>query len=655
MVSESWFRSLWKPPRKRDSTQKVVIGVLAFEIASLMSKLVHLWQALSDKQVGRLREEIANSLGIKKLVSDDDEYIVRLICAEMTESLAHVAKSVARLGKKCSDPSLKSFEHVFDNLVQFGVDPYGWIYSWKKMEKKVKKMETFISVNANLYQEMEMLADLEQTLRRMKINDDLDDTNLDEFRKKVEWKQQEVKNLREMSLWKRTYDYTILLLARSLFTIFSRIKYVFGIEQSLDNDSRDMSSDSIARSQSVSALMQSMVHPSENGLTKFASGPLKRFTTKSGPISKTAKHNNFHSGPLGGSITKSGPISGPVSGANRNFNSYSGPLTSSTIRSGPIFGIDNTTNQKNWLVGGYSSLFNGKKSHQKSNRLTQVGPFKGCMISGPSSTVVNCHISSNEHHSQLINGPKDTGKIVDPCKQLLRTHCRLLEAPPETLGAAALALHYANVIIVIEKLAASPHLIGLDARDDLYDMLPAKVRASLRAALKPYAKSLASSAYDTVLAGEWNEAMTGILEWLAPLAHNMVRWQSERSLEQQNFVSRTNMLLVQTLFFASLEKTEAIITELLVGLNYLWRFGRELNAKALSATVVQQQEASSALQDRYPQLEAARERERAIATPLHYQYSNTRSHHRQTRFELFNILSLDRVIQLAKWGTLPSS
>ncbi|XP_022990285.1 uncharacterized protein LOC111487207 [Cucurbita maxima] len=593
MVSESWFRSLWKPQRKRDSsTQKVVIGVLAFEIASLMSRLVHLWHSLSDKQIRRLREDITNSLGIKKLVSDDDEYIVRLICAEITENLAHVAKSVARLGKKCSDPSLKVFEHVFDELLQIGADPYCWIYSWKKMEKKVKKMETFISVNANLYQEMEMLVELEQTFRRMKVNDGTCSVNLADFRKKVEWKQQEVKNLREMSLWRRTYDYTILLLARSIFTIFSRIKHVFGIEQSAGidetNDSRDMNSDYIARSQSVSSLMQSMVHPSENGLTKFASGPLKRFTTKSGPISKTAKPNNFYSGPLGSSVTKSGPIFGPVSGTNRNFNSYSGPLTSSTVRSGPVSGINNKTNHKNWFAGGYSSLFNGKKSHQKPNRLTQVGPFKGCMMSGPSSTVTNCHISSNGQHSQLINGAKDTGKIVDPCnkanpcRELLGTKCQLLDAPPETLGGAALALHYANVIIVIEKLAASPHLIGLDARDDLYNMLPAKVRASLRAALKPYAKILASSTYDTGLAVEWNDAIAGILEWLAPLAHNMVRWQSERSFEQQNFVSRTNMLLVQTLFFANQEKTEVIITELLVGLNYLWRFGREHNAKALN-------------------------------------------------------------------------
>ncbi|KAK9200752.1 hypothetical protein WN944_015950 [Citrus x changshan-huyou] len=75
--------------------------------------------------------------------------------------------------------------------------------------------------------------------------------------------------------------------------------------------------------------------------------------------------------------------------------------------------------------------------------------------------------------------------------------------------------------------------------------------------------------------------MSAILEWLAPLAHNMIRWQSERSFEQQRVVSRSNVLLVQTLYFANQEKTEAAITELLVGLNYVWTYSRELNAKAL--------------------------------------------------------------------------
>ena len=280
MVAESWFRGLWKTSKKHeDGSEKVLIGVLAFEVASMMSKLVHLWQSLSDKQVTRLREEIMNSVGIRKLVSEDDEFIVGLICAEITENLRHVLRSVVRLSEKCNETSLKSFGLVIDDFVKTGADPYGWEFSWKKMERKVKKMERFILVNANLYQEMEMLAELEQTLRRMKGSDgDSDCVNLVELQKKVAWKQQEVKNLQELSLWKRTYDYTVRLLARSLVTIFGRIKYVFGINQMADveedMDSRVMNCDYINRSQSVSALMLSSVHPYENSRAKFTSSPL---------------------------------------------------------------------------------------------------------------------------------------------------------------------------------------------------------------------------------------------------------------------------------------------------------------------------------------------------------------------------------------------
>jgi len=60
----------------------------------------------------------------------------------------------------------------------------------------------------------------------------------------------------------------------------------------------------------------------------------------------------------------------------------------------------------------------------------------------------------------------------------------------------------------------------------------------------------------------------------------MIRWQAERNFEQRNVASSASVLLLQTLHFADRRKTEAAVTELLVGLNYLWRFGRELDAKA---------------------------------------------------------------------------
>ncbi|KAK1409666.1 hypothetical protein QVD17_36195 [Tagetes erecta] len=542
MVAESWFRGLWKSTRKYENGQeKVRIGVLAFEVASLFSKLVHQWNSLTDKQVLKLKDEISNSVGIKKLVSDDEGYIVDLICAEMLHSLDNVARVVTRLAKRCNDPVLKCFEQAYDELMRTGVDPHLWQLSSKKMNKKVKKMEKFVLINANLYQEIETLTELEQILRRMKSNEDQDSITLVEYMKKLSWRQQEVKRIKEMSLWNKTHDYVVFLLARSIFTIFNRIAHVFGMNHVLpvDEYSDSLDSDHINRSQSVSALLQSSIHPSESRIPKFSSGPLGDITSRSGPISTTKNANTFYSGPLGKSI--------PYSDKHRNVT-HSGPIGKSTTKSGPLARVTRTG----------LKLFHGKTA--TPNRLSTTGPFKGHMIDVNSSAFP---YRIEESDTEIISKQKK------------------FEAPPETLGAAALALHYANVIIVLEKLVASPHLIGDDARDDLYNMLPQNVRSALRTRLKPYAKSLASSDYDTGLAEEWSEAISGTLEWLSPLAHSTIRWQSERSFEQQNLLSKTNVLLVQTLHYANQEKTEATVTELLVGLNYIWRFGREVNAKAM--------------------------------------------------------------------------
>ncbi|CAL1386922.1 unnamed protein product [Linum trigynum] len=575
MVAESWFRSLWKIPRKHDNGRdKASLGVLALEVSSLMSKVVHLWHALSDKQISRLREEITNSVGIKKLVSEDEDYIIRLICAELMETVVHVAKSVARLCKKCGDPTLKSFETAFQELVKIDIDQYGWEFSLKKMDKKVKKMERFISINGSLYQEMELLVELEQTVRRMKCSEPIPDSFPD-YHKKLLWKQHEVKGLREMSLWNRTYDYTVGLLARSIFTIFRRINHVFGSNTTVDQrPGRVVDSDYIYRSQSVSTILQSSVPQSESrNIPRFSSGPLGMYAGKSGPLPKANKRNDFHSGPIGGGLpTKPAPSTEKKKG----LKFFSGPLGKPTSKSGPLYEIS-----KLWQTP-QSPAAQANRSHSKHSRLTQVGPFKGCIATN-SSPVVNCHIP--DLHSIILDAARESNgnhfhhvSLASTGQSIFST--KFVVALPETLSATALALHYANVIIVIEKLAASPHLISHDARDDLYSMLPASVRIMLRQKLKPYAKSLALAEYDCVLGSEWTGAISSILEWLAPLAHNMIRWQSERSFEQQNFVSRTNVFLVQTLFYANQEKTEATIAELLVGLNYLWRSGREPDAKA---------------------------------------------------------------------------
>ncbi|KAI3807797.1 hypothetical protein L1987_23731 [Smallanthus sonchifolius] len=551
MVGESWFHGLWKPSRKHDhGLEKVRIGVLVFEVASVMSKLVHQWNSLTDKQITKLREEISSSTGIKKLISDDDDYIVDLICAEMLHNLDNVSKVVTRLSKKCRDPVLKSFERAYDDLVKFGIDQYEWQFTWKKMIKKVKKMENFIVVNASLYQEIENLTELEQILKRIKSNDDHDTITVVDYTKKMAWKQQEVKRLKEISLWNKTYDYVVLILARSIFTIFARIGHVFGITHVLPPKIQE------------SALLDSGLlqenHPVQNRITRFSSGPLGNIGTKSGLISRTNNAKKYYSGPLGNSITVS-------RSKTRNMNYFSGPIGKLTSKSGPLARAAKT-GLNWWHTRDNSSKIHGKKI-VSPNQLSASGPLKGCMIGGNGSPSKNPNATSSAARFQV--------------KETRGSKPNRFNPPPDTLGAVALALHYANLIVVLEKLVASPHLIGQDAREDLFNMLPKNVKSALRVRLKPYAKSLETAVYDSVLAEEWSEAMLGILDWLSPLAHNMIRWQSERSFEHQYMVSRTNVLLVQTIYYANQEKTEATITELLVGLNYIWRFSKEVNAKAL--------------------------------------------------------------------------
>jgi hypothetical protein len=212
-----------------------------------------------------------------------------------------------------------------------------------------------------------------------------------------------------------------------------------------------------------------------------------------------------------------------------------------------------------------------------------IGHSMPCLSSpnlSASATVYPSDQNPNSCH-EFVSGSLESSKLEEIKEGLengfFESNSKLLKPPPSTLGAAALALHYSNLIIVLEKMIKTPHLIGLDARDDLYGMLPSSIRSGLRARLK----GIGFCASDPVLAGEWKDALGRILGWLSPLAHNMIKWQSERSFEQQNLVPKTNVLLLQTLFFANKEKTEAAITELLVGLNYIWRFEREMTAKAL--------------------------------------------------------------------------
>ncbi|KAK9153795.1 hypothetical protein Sjap_001275 [Stephania japonica] len=532
MGTDSWVGNLLKSSGMRHSEgEKSVIGVLTFEVAGLMSKVVHLWQCLGEKQFAKMRAEITNSMGIKMLVSEDDDFLLRLACAEIIGNLRSLATSVARLGKRSTSPVFQQFEHVFGNVVCNCLDLYGLEYRLPKMEKKVKKMSKFTAVCISLYQELEVLAELEQSLRTMRVMNDPSRGKLVEFRQKVVWHRQEVKNLRQCSLWNRTYDYTVRLLARSLCTIYLRIRHVFGIQLMAAvvgiGGCKNKNVDRLPPSPSIPPQMQRTVLPSEIGLATFSSGPLGR----------TMKRPNRIPSP-------------------------------------------NEVYSRQWQIHHHMSTHSFKQPASKTKQSSDL--FKECVVGGIGSPVPESRTpvsrsypGSNGVHSEVLYGKSST-------KTACFTKRKFLIPSPSTLGAAALALHYAKIVIFVEQLVMSPHLVGRNARDDLYNMLTTSLKVALRSRLKSSAKSSSSSFYDADTVVKQREVLVGILKWLIPLAQNMITWQSDRNFEQQHWFSRTNVLLVRTLYFADQEKTEAIIVELLAGVDYIWRFGKRTTRKSFS-------------------------------------------------------------------------
>ncbi|CAA6660742.1 unnamed protein product [Spirodela intermedia] len=490
--------------------------------------------------------------GVQKLVSDDRGFLFALALSEMLEALGATSRAAALLARRCSIPVLRRLEQVLPDIVT----------PTKKMERKVRKMERLAAATVHLYQEMEVLAEMEQSLRRAQANTSSSlsgfsqGVSLIDLGQKVAWQRQEVKALRDQSLWNRSYDYIVRLVARALFTVVVRINLVFGFHR-IAHDLGKEAGDPNCLPRSYS----------EAGRPRSSSLQADRRSTADADLS-------FCSGPLEGSWRKSGSIA--------------------AAESGPIGGAKGAAGEKRPGAKHLPPLPGGKSSTRTRWSLSG-GAFGGCMLSGKDSPVLPGSLKPlagllNPRSEKAAGGGGGGGGSQFRRSNLLGCACVSLSlfdskwklvCTPSTLGASALALRFANIIIVIEKLAEYPHLIGPEARDDLYSMLPTSVKAALRVKLKPYTKNLAVCVYDPALAAEWSDALTRILDWLSPLAHNMVRWQSERNYEQQHWFSRSNVLLLQTLYFADQAKTEAAVVELLVGLNYLWRSAKEMDGRAV--------------------------------------------------------------------------
>ncbi|XP_030479056.1 protein PSK SIMULATOR 2 [Cannabis sativa] len=476
------------------------LGILSFETARIISRLVSLYRSLSEDELRRLRMEIMMSKGVCYLNSRDERYLLSLAGAERLEELDTAAEAVSRLGRKCTDLELVRFDFLYADLRLGDIDMKKLDFCSKTVHKMVEKLEKLVGFTANLYAAMESLTELENSERKMnrwKKNHNNTDhrshghikqlanktSNFDHFHQKITYLRKQVQHYRDISLWNQSFDKTIGFMARIVCVVFARIETVFG--------------------------------PYISGL-----------------------HLHLHHNP------------------NKVSN-----------------------------FPDYCLLEDSKLLHSHNRKWASL----------------NCHINHNHHyhhhhhnhrHHQNHRTFHPSGVLVpieleDDHKKhdhhgnhLDIAHNRVSGlAQPSTVGASALAVRYANVIITAERCLHAPDTVNTDTREGLYEMLPVRLRTTVRSKLRSHwmkkkEEEVGEGCDGHALAMGWKEAVEEIMSWLAPMAHDTMKWQTERNYERQKYLEGTKptVLLLQTLHFSDLEKTEAAIVEVLVGLSFVQRF-----------------------------------------------------------------------------------
>lgn len=522
-----------KKPNTKKQEVKETIGILCFEVANLMSKTVFLHKSLADKEISKLKSELLNCQGIKTLVSCDEDYIIELALCEKMDELNRVAGVVARLGKKCTLPALQGFEHVYGDIVSGVIEVKDLGFLVKDMEAMVRKMERFVNLTGALHGEIAVLRELELTTKKFQQSH-LEETRK-AFEQKLMWQEQDVKHLKDVSLWNQSYDKVVELLARTVCTLYVRICNVFGSKSGKRSGSLDhLKVDSGVKLENSVLIRKGL--RKKNGGDKSGLTEKHRMKKRKSNVRPKVEEQQFRAEDLD-----------------------------------ILCGI------------GPGRLF--KECLSLSSSGTKVDDDSECNgVEGRSKPLGCCSIVSGEkrnnlEHSGGVASSQTSSSIsfsVANCSRSGLKSSFMAYATPSTIGGSGLALRYANVVIIIEKLLMYPHLVGEEARDDLYFLLPTNLRISLKTSLKSFKEDIAI--YDGSLAHDWKGRLDQILQWLAPLAHNMIRWLNERNIEQQQIVKRTNVLLLQTLYFADRVKTEEVLCEVLTGLNYICRYEHQLDA-----------------------------------------------------------------------------
>ncbi|KAK9073122.1 hypothetical protein SSX86_007445 [Deinandra increscens subsp. villosa] len=143
----------------------------------------------------------------------------------------------------------------------------------------------------------------------------------------------------------------------------------------------------------------------------------------------------------------------------------------------------------------------------------------------------------------------------------------------QKLGAAGLALHYANIITQIDTLVTRSGFVPPSTRDSLYQGLPPHIKLAMRSKLHSFHPN------EELTIPEIKAEMEKTLRWLVPIATNTTKahhgfgwvgeWANTGSEGNRKPSCLVDSLRIETLDHADQEKTEECILKLVVWLHHL--------------------------------------------------------------------------------------
>ncbi|GAB2227819.1 hypothetical protein Droror1_Dr00009646 [Drosera rotundifolia] len=308
------------------------------------------------------------------------------------------------------------------------------------MEATVRRMERYMRETRRLDVEMEVLRELENGVKKM-----VREESRRVVEQKVVWQRGDLRGLREASLWNQMYDRVVGLMARTVCTLYDKIVRVFGYGD------EEVAAAAVSRRRDSVVDIGLRVSSVVNGEGSICS-PVKDEVRDDMEKREGVLHCcSPVGGDSGGSRKKKragvdlvvGLRKDEVDLFQQDFVIPCGPSPGrgfleclSLTSSGLTFDDDEDD--------GYHSGADRVDCLYRSGYLSGSSSF----LNGMARAGIARSVDRQQFRGSL-------NASIFGSKSRLAVH-----ATPSTLGGSALALHYANVIIVIEKLLRYPHLAG---------------------------------------------------------------------------------------------------------------------------------------------------------------------------------------------------